>query len=301
MKILFLAMMMTGMSLNAMGQTTEGDDHPTGELTRYQYTIDEDVTYEVRQMGSEYLLYINDKDTKTEGYCMIDSIMMAELRAVIGSTTLQTVKEDYRQNDAPKKAKTWRLRLKSTWGPGEEDYHYLSHYGYTGGKTEADNTAMQKTNDVLTGINHLLREHLTTQQTRFGSLRIACMEHTESGYMRMFVTEDGRQISPKNDFYYFNFGDYCVAEACSNTPEPSIKRQQFDRTKAEQISQAVELERYKKPLREVRVFDAPNSVYTFYFFDGLCVSFNIYYRSGYKGKWIIPNAYIVEQILKEKQ
>lgn len=300
MKYLLFAIMMTGISLCAMGQSTS--DEPKGEVTGYKYTEEEedDCTYEVSHHGNEYLLYICDKKEKADGYCMIDSTIVAQIRSLIGQTTLATVKENYRNKEASKKAKAWRLRVTTTWGPGEDEKSSVYHYGYLNPEDANDPVAIQKTMEVIQAINQQLLSTLREQQKTYGYQRIVCMSHKVSGYMYVCRDENGEMVFPSDEFWYFNYGNRCVAESRVVREKVTEKRWEYGQDKSEEIGKIVQLVKYKKPEQEYRILDAPSSRYTFYFFDGLSVSFDDTYTKGNKGKWSIPNAYIVERLLEKE-
>lgn len=297
MKKMFLAMVMAVFAgvgnLQGTTQITDGNKYIVG----YRYTDDGGKKYEVEKIGSGYLLSVDDSTSQVRGYCMIDSAEMASLRQQLNEATLDGKKKDFRSRDAQKNAKTWKVRIRTSDG-NEDDDEWTYHRGYIDDTAVADAEGMRRCMDMIAVINGQLLEKLQRQKEKFGYQVIACMEHSEYGYMYMMVGENGERISPREDFWYFNYGDHAVVEKKHVREKTTHELRVIDRPIGDFIGETVQVERYVKPDMDIRVLDAPSSVYTFYFFDGRRVSFNHNYMERYEGEWIVTNPWQVEEGLK---
>ena len=296
MKKMFLAIVMAVFaSVNVQGSTqiTGGNKYIVG----YRYTDDGGKKYEVEKIGNGYLLAIDDSTLQIRGYCMLDSAEMELLRGLLNAASLDKKKQDFRSRDAAKEAKKWTVRIRTSDG-NEDDDEWTYHRGYIDDTAVADAEGMRRCMDMIAVINGQLLEKLQRQKEKFGYQVIACMEHSEYGYMYMMVGENGERISPREDFWYFNYGDHAVVEKKHVREKTTHELRVIDRPIGDLIGETVQVERYVKPDMDIRVLDAPSSVYTFYFFDGRRVSFNHNYMERYEGEWIVTNPWQVEEGLK---
>lgn len=263
----------------------------------YKYTDDAGRKYDVKMVGSEYLLSVDDSTLQVRGYCMLDSSDMETLRKQLSETSLDNKPLDFRKKVDASNAKTWKVRIWKSDG-NEDDDKWIYHRGYFDGSAADDAEGMRRCMGILETIHRLLLQKLQWYQTKYGSQVIACMEHSEYGYMYMMVGENGERISPREDFWYFNYGDHAVVEKKSVQAKTTHKRRVISEAVGETIGETLKVKQYVKPREDIRVLDAPSSVYTFYFFDGRCVSFNRNYMERYEGTWIVENPWQVEKLLK---
>ncbi len=263
----------------------------------YKYTDDAGRKYEVKMVGSEYLLSVDDSTLQIQGHCMLDSADMETLRKQLSETSLDNKPLDFRKKEGAVNAKIWKVRIWKSDG-NEDDDKWIYHRGYIDGTAADDAEGMRRCMDILETIHRLLLQKLQYYQTKYGHQVIACMEHSEFGYMYMMVGENGERISPREDFWYFNYGDHAVVEKKSVQSKTTHERQVISEPVGDTIGETLKVEQYVKPREDVRVLDAPSSVYTFYFFDGRCVSFNHNYMERYEGTWIVKNPWQVKKLLK---
>ena len=296
MKTMFLAMALAicgSMYVLGTTQVCDGNKYVVG----YQYSDDAGKQYEVKMAGSGILLSVDDPMLQVRGYCMLDSADLASLRQQLSEASLDGERVDYRNREAPKNAKTWKVRIRLSDG-NEDDDDWTYHRGYIDDTAVADAEGMHRCMDMIAIINGKLLEKLQWQQTKYGHQVIACMEHSEYGYMYMMVGENGERISPREDFWYFNYGDHAAVEKKHVREKTTYELRVIDRPVGDFIGETLKVERYVKPREDMRVLDAPSSVYTFYFFDGRCVSFNSNYMERYEGEWIVKNPWQVEKGLE---
>lgn len=299
MKSLLLAMMMVvgGCLLNNGSEAKAADRQVTG----YKYTDDEGRSYELISLNNAFLLRINDDVAGIKGCCMMDSIRMVRFRKLMAQTSLATKKEDHRADNAPDGAKTWKARVLTSWGKSEDEQKWLFHYGYIDDTPVADAAAMRRCMDHLSGFHQLMREVLQEQQTNYGYQGLACMEKMETGFPFMAYDKNGRRVDPMDGFWYFNYGDHCEGVALHVPSEEGEQHWHFGKEKAEQIGKAIERVPYVKPEQELLLLDGTRILYTFYFFDGECISYDVnYMRNCPDGMTIVGDPGAVEFIIRSK-
>ena len=296
--ILLTMMMVIGGSLLAGGSEAKGADR---QVTGYKYTDDGGRNYEIKSIGDAFLLCINDDAAGIKGCCMMDSLNMMRFRKLLAQTTLTAKKEDHRVKDAPDGAKTWKARVLTSWGKGEEDYQWMFHYGYIDGTPVADAAAMRRCMNQLDGFHQLMREVLQEQQTRYGYQGLVCMERMETGFPFMAYDKNGNRVDPMDAFWYFNYGDRCEARALHVPSEEGAEHWRFGKEKAEQIGKAIERAPYVKPKEELFLLDGTRMQYTFFFFDGECVSYDVNYMHNCpEGMTVVVDPGAVEFIIRNK-
>lgn len=299
MKSMLMAVMMAvGGSLWANGSEAKAADR---QVTEYKYTDDEGRSYELISLNNAFLLRIDDGVEGIKGCCMMDSLHLAQFRKLMAQTTLATKKEDHRVRNAPAGAKTWKARVLTSWGKGEEEQDWLFHYGYIDDTPVADATAMRRCMDHLEGFHQLMREVLQEQQSKYGYQGLACMERMETGFPFMAYDEKGERVDPMYGFWYFNYGDHCEGVALRVPSEEGEQHWHFSKEKAEQIGKAVVRVPYVKPEEELFLLDGTSIRYTFYFFDGECISYDVNnMRNCPEGMTIVDDPGAVEYIIRSK-